>query len=735
MQTIRLSRRAFLRAGGSAGAVLVLGLRAATADALTGGPAFSPDVFVSIDTAGLVRITVSKGEMGQGVRTALPRILADELDADLARVDVAQAPGDPRYGDQNTDGSRSIRMLWSPLRRAGAVAREMLVRAAAETWGMPVAECRAREHGVEHPLSGRRLDYAQLVVRAARLPVPAEPALKDPAAFRYIGVSAPLRDARAIVTGGATYGFDVRIPGMKYACVARAPVFDARIRAVDDAAARAVRGVIGTYRIPFSAHPRGFRPEEGIAVLAESSWSAMRGRDALAIEWNEGANAAYQSAGFRAELLASVREPGKLRLQRGDIDAALAAEGERVEADYETAMLAHAPMEPPVAVAWVHDGVCEIWAPVQDPQDVRRRVAEWLGMKPERVSVHVTFLGGAFGRKSQVDFVFEAVEVSTRAGVAVKLFWTREDDIRNCYFHAESAHRMEARLGADGMPAAWRLRTAYPSIDWMEVKGLDHPMPWETGMGLTNMPFAVPALSVEACRARVPIRIGWLRSVCNLWHAFALNGFIDEMATAAGKDPVAYRLAMLGEDRVFAAPNEDADPLVNFNGTTVDTARYRGVIEFLAERTGWGLPAKPGIFRGFAAHNSFYSYAATVVEVEYDGNRPPRVVRIDTAIDCGRVVNPEGVRKQIEGAAIFALGVALFSEITVRDGRAQQANFGDYRVLRLADCPRMIEAHIVPSGADPGGAGEPPTSTVAPALAAALFAATGTRHRRMPMQV
>ena len=733
MNTRKFSRRTLVRAGGSAGALFVLGLRAGTVTAETSLPIFTPDVFVSIDATGLVRITVSRGEMGQGVRTALPRILADELEADLGRVEVLQALADPRYGDQNTDGSRSVRMLWSPLRHAGAVAREMLVRAAADLWGLPAGECRAREHAVEHLATGRRLDYAQLAARAARLPVPAAPMLKHPDDFRYIGVSAPLRDARAIVTGDATYGYDVRIPGMKYACVARAPVFDARISTVDDAATRAVPGVIGTFRIPFSAHPRSFRPEEGIAVLADDSWSALRGREALSIAWNEGSNASYETAAFRAELRESVRQPGKLRLQRGDITAGLDAEGVRVEAEYETAMLAHAPMEPPVAVAWVHDGICEIWAPVQDPQDVRRRIAEWLGFAPERVKVAVTLLGGAFGRKSQFDFVFEAVEVSRRSGVPVKLFWTREDDIRNCYFHAESVHRMEARLDADGLPRALRIRTAYPSIDWMDVKGLDHPMPWETGMGLTNMPFDVPALAVEACRARVPIRIGWLRSVCNLWHAFALNGFIDEMAAAAGSDPVEYRLRMLGKDRVFPAPNEESNALSNFNGVTVDTGRYRRVIEHLAARTGWGARLPSGRFRGFAAHNSFYSYVATVVEVEQHGSNPPRVSRIDTAIDCGRVVNPEGVRKQVEGAAIFGLGAALFGEITARDGRAMQSNFGDYRIPRLIDCPPFIETHIVQSDAEPGGAGEPPTPTIAPALAAALFAATGTRHRKMPL--
>ena len=734
MNPCKLSRRAFVRAGGSAGALLVFGLRVGPGEAAAPATVLAPNLFVSMDARGAVFITVSRGEMGQGVRTALPRILADELEADLERVDIVQALADPRYGDQNTDSSRSVRMLWGPLRQAGAAAREMLVHAAADYWKLPVAQCRARHHAVEHPPSGRRIDYAQLVARAARLPVPENPPLKDPAEFRYIGVSAPMRDAPDIVTGVATYGYDVRLPGMKYACVARAPVFDARIRSVDDTAARAVPGVERTLRVPFSAHPRGFRPEEGVAVLADSSWSAMRGRDALEIDWSPGRNASYETAAFREELRQSVRQPGKLRLQRGNVEAALAGAGTLIESEYETAMLAHAPMEPPVAVAWVHDGGCEIWAPVQNPQDVRLRVAEWLDVPPARITVNVTLLGGAFGRKSQADFVFEAVEVSRQSGLPVKLFWTREEDIHNCYFHAESLHRMEARIGPDGLPVAWRIRTAYPTMDWTGAHDAEYPAPWETGMGLTNMPFAVDNLLVEACRARVPIRIGWLRSVCNLWHAFALNGFIDEMAAAAKADPVAYRLRLLGEDRVFAAPNEEPDALANFSGMTVDVGRYRRVIEHLAARIGWGNPLPKGRFRGFAAHNSFYSYVATVVEVEYSGEGDPRVVRIDTAIDCGRVVNPEGVRKQIEGAAIFGLSAALFGEITARDGRVEQSNFGDYRILRITEAPPVIEAHIMQGDDDPGGVGEPPTPTIAPALAAAIFAATGARRRKMPLR-
>lgn len=734
-EVLKLGRRALLRAGGSTAAVLVLGVRPLTTRAADAQESlFRPHVFVAIDADGRVTITVSRSEMGQGVRTSLPRIVADELEASLERVLLLQGDGDPRYGDQNTDGSKSVRLMFDALRRAGASARELLVRAASMRWDVPAETCRAWQHGVEHPASGRRLDYAQLVHAAARLPVPESPTLKDPSSYIYIGHAARGVDLEAIVSGKSVYGYDVRLPGMAYACVARAPRFDARIRSVDDAAARATAGVRGIFRIPFSAHPREFRPEEGVAVLADSSWAAMRGRDALTIDWTPGPHARYETGSYRASLRESVRLPGKPRLSRGEVDATLAGEGRRVEAEYETSMLAHAPMEPPVAVARVGEGRCEVWAPVQDPGDTRRLVAEWLDVPSSAVTIHVTFLGGAFGRKSQIDFVLEAVEVARQARVPVKLFWTREDDIRHCYYHAESVQRMEATLGDDGLPRAWRIRAAYPSIDWMWEKELEHPQPWEIGMGLSNLPFDVPNIRVEACKAPIPIRIGWLRSVCNVWQAFALNTFVDEMAAAAAVDPVDYRLRLLGPARRFAAPNESPDPAENFNGTEIDTARYRRVIEELARRTDWGAELPEGHYRGFAAHNSFYSYAATVVEVARAVDGSLRVVRVDTAVDCGRVVNPAGVRAQVEGATIFGLGIALHGELTARDGRVQQSNFGDYRVLRITDAPAVIEAHILPGEAPPSGIGEPPTPTVAPALAAALFAATGRRLRKLPLQ-
>lgn len=735
----KVTRRELLQATGAAGGVLALGLvvpgcqqRPSSGGAVQSG--FEPNVFVAFDASGDVTITVSRSEMGQGVRTSLPRIIADELEADLARVTLEQAIGDPVYGDQNTDGSKTVRMMFTPLREAGAAARNMLEQAAANAWGVPVAEVAARDHGVDHSASGRRLEYAELLAAAAELDLPAKPRLKEPSQFRYIGNSAHGIDNEAIVTGRAVYGYDYTLPRLKYACVARAPVFDARIRSYDTEVAKAVPGVSHFCHIPHSAHTPEFVPQEGIAVVADSSWAAIRGREALKVDWDLGRNADYETGSYRQELHASVRNSGTVHRAAGDTAAALDGDGKLLEATWETAMLAQAPMEPPVATAWVHEnGDCEIWGSIQDVQDTQRLVGLWLGIDPSRVKVQATLLGGGFGRKSQTDFVFEAVEASRQSGAPVKLLWTREDDIRHCYYHSEAVQLMRARLGSDGLPKAWLMRAAYPTIDWMFVDGQEEPMPWELGMGWTNMPFDVPNFSIEGCRARVPIRIGWLRSVCNVWHAFSINGFVDEMAEAAGEDPVAYRLRLLGEDRVFDAPNEPQDPMESFNGMTVDTGRYRRVLEFIADRTDWGKTLPDGHYRGIAVHNSFYSYTASVVEIALQTDGSFRVVSVDTAVDCGRVVNPDGVTAQVEGATIYGLSIALYGELTASEGRVRQSNFSDYRIMRMHEIPGAIRAHLVESDLPPSGIGEPPTPVIAPALASALHAASGRRYRRLPL--
>jgi isoquinoline 1-oxidoreductase beta subunit len=740
MRVRKVTRRDILKAGGAAGGALVLGIGPAgcaddsAPDEAPAGP-FVPNVFVAVNTDGTVQITVSRSEMGQGVRTSLPRIVADELEADLDRVTLVQATGNPVYGDQNTDGSKSVRMMFMPLRKAGAAARQMLEQAAADQWGSPRAEVRASNHGVVHQPTGRRLEYHQLVSGAAALEVPTSPRLKEPDEFRYIGKSAKGVDLEAIVTGQAVYGYDAVLPGMKYACVARAPVMDARIRDVDSSRAAAVNGVDQFCRIPFSPHPRVFRPEEGIAVVANSSWAAIRGRDALVIDWDLGENATLNTADYHALLRDNLQQEGTVYVGRGDIDAGLEGDGELLESWYETPLLAQAPMEPPVTTAWVREnGDCEIWGSVQDSQDVRGQVAEWLGIDPSRVTVNVTMLGGGFGRKSQFDFVLEAVEVSRQLGAPVKLLWTREDDIRHCYYHSDTVQLMRARLGDDGLPEGWLMRASYPSVQWMWNLGQDEPVDWEIGMGWTNMPFDVPNVSIESCKAPVQIRIGWLRSVCNVWHAFSINSFVDEMAEAAGEDPLAYRLRLVGDDRVFDAPNEppEGEDGESFNGLLVDTGRYRRVLEMIADRTDWGKELPEGHYRGIAVHNSFYSYAATVVEIALDDEGGFRVVSVDTAVDCGRIVNPDGVVAQVEGATIYGLTIALYGDLTVEGGRVQQSNFGDYRIMRIHETPDAIRAHLTDSDEAPSGIGEPPTPTVAPALAGALYAATGQRFRKMP---
>ncbi|MEJ8568000.1 xanthine dehydrogenase family protein molybdopterin-binding subunit [Elongatibacter sediminis] len=738
MTVEKITRRSLLKSAGATGGLLVLGVYVpvlqAAVEADDAAPVFVPNVFVAFQPDGQVIITVSRSEMGQGVRTSLPRIVADELEADLEKITLQQAVGHPRYGDQNTDGSKSVRLMFDPLRRAGAAARMMFEQAAADYWNVPVVEVQADRHEVRHKRSEQRRSYAELLPDAARLPVPTDLRLKHPSQFRYIGQPASGVDLPDIVTGRAKYGYDVRIPGMKYACVARAPVFDARVVDYTPDEAIAVPGVSAFYRIPYSPHTREFRPEEGIAVVADNSWSAIRGRDALQVDWDLGQHADHATDAYREALRDSVQKPGTPHLRRGDIELGLEGSGPLIDATYETAMLAHAPMEPPVATAWVReDGSCEIWAPVQDAGDTRRLVAEWLDVEPDQVTVNVTLLGGGFGRKSQFDFVLEAVEVSRQAGAPVKLLWTREDDIRNDYFHAESVQRMTARLGPDGVPNGWRMRAAYPSIDWMWEPGLDEPMPWELGMGWTNMPFDVPVVSVEGCKAPIPIRIGWLRSVCNVWHAFSINSFVDELAFVAGRDPVEYRLRLLNHDREFPAPNEPRDPLESFNGLTVDTGRYRNVLEQVAVRAGWGKPLPINRFRGIAAHNSFYSYAASVVEIEIQPDASFRIVRVDTAVDCGRIVNPEGVIQQIEGATIFGLSLALYGELTASGGRVEQSNFHDYRLMRIDEAPPVIKAWLVNSDHPPSGIGEPPTPTIAPALAGAMHAATGYRFRKLPL--
>lgn len=755
----RLSRRAFLQ--GSLG-VLTLAVtargwvttavaaepaaKAYGADSMPGGTVDDPLVFVSIAADGAVTIVAHRAEMGTGVRTSLPMVVADEMEARWERVKVVQAPGDEaRYGNQNVDGSRSMRHFLMPMRRVGAAARQMLEAAAAARWAVPVAEVKAEQHEVLHASTGRRLSYGDLAADAAKQPVPAGDTLKlkDRSEFRYIGKDqVRLVDLEAIGKGQATYGMDMRLPGMVYAVVARPPVVGGRLRRFDSAKALAVPGVLKVVEIPPMQGAPAFQPLGGVAVVARNTWAARQGRDALEIEWDDGPNGSYDSAAYRQTLQAAARAPGKTMRNQGDAANAWAKapEAERVAAEYYVPHLAHASMEPPVATVQIKGDSAEVWTSVQNPAAAKNAVATRLKLEPANVKVNVLLLGGGFGRKSKPDFVDEAAIVARAMpdGTPVKLVWTREDDIHHDYLHTVSVERLEAVMDAQGQVQSWLHRSAAPTIASLFAQGAKGQQMFESAMSAINMPYRIPNVRVETAEVDAHARIGWFRSVANIPHAFAAQCFIDELAHRAGKDPQAFALDLIGPARQID-PGTMADTW-NYTESPerypYDTGRLRGVIEAACKGAGWGRTLPKGHGLGLAFCYSFMSYTATVVEVAVDDKGEVRVVAVDMAMDCGPQINPERIRAQMEGGAIMGLGLALTSEITFEKGRVKQSNFHDYEVLRHNASPRVIRTHLVNDdhALPPGGVGEPPVPPVAPALCNAIFAATGKRVRSLPVR-
>jgi len=730
-----VTRRDFLKTGG----VFVIGVSLygcsresapVPVEPQAAGP-WSPDVYVSFDADGTARIIAHRSEMGQGIRTSLPAVLADEMEADWSRVVVEQATGDPKYGDQNTDGSHSVRDFMQRMREAGATVRRMFEQTAAQQWGVDVAECRAELHTVVHGPSGRVLDYRDLVLGAAALPVPGleEVAFKSRDQFRYIGKELPIVDMHDMTHGAARYGADTRLPGMKFAAVARPPVVFGKVIRYDASAALALEGVEQVLEIPAAEPPALYKALGGVAVIASNSWAALAGRDLLSIEWDDGPNADYDSAPYRDALLETVRQPGTVARNEGDADAALAAAARIVEAEYYAPHLAHAPMEPPAAAASVTADSCEIWAPSQDPQSLIPMAQAVTGLAPEQIRVNVTLLGGAFGRKSKGDFAIEAVILSKQVGAPVLVQWSREDDIRHDFYHSVSAQRLEAGLDQDGTVTAWRHRVCYPSIMSTFDPSVREAASLELGLGAQNLPYAIPNLRLETGPADAKVRIGWLRSVCNIFQSFAVNSFSDEIARARGVDPMENLLELLGPDRVI---DEAALGLEVTAGYPFQTERLGNVIRLVAAEAGWGreLPAGHGL--GIAAQYSFLSYIAAVVEVAVQEDGSWSVPRVDLAIDCGTYVNADRVRAQQEGAVVFGLSLAREGQITASRGRIEQGNFNDYRVLRIGQTPET-HIYLLPSEAPPAGVGEPGVPPIAPALANAVFAATGRRFRELPL--
>jgi isoquinoline 1-oxidoreductase beta subunit len=698
---LQVTRREFLQAASAAGAGLVIAFTLPACARAPAGPPLEPNGWLRIGTDESILVLVDRSEMGQGVTTSLPMLLAEELEADWSKVRIEFAPADPAYnnalfGMQGTGGSTSVRAAWTPLRQAGAAAREVLIAAAAQTWGVPPTECRAENGAVVHT-GGRRLTYGRLVATAATLPVPADPPLKEPADWKIVGTRVPRLDTPPKVDGSAQFGIDVTMPGMLVAVVARCPVFGGKVGSFDAARAQAVPGVRRV--VPISS---------GIAVVADGYWPALTGRAALEVVWDEGPNAGVSSAGISRLLADRAERPGARARHDGNPDAALSG-GRRVDAVYQTPFLAHATMEPMNCTAHVRADGVDIWAPTQFQTGAHQMGAAIGGVAPEQVKVHTTYLGGGFGRRFELDFIQEALEASKAVGAPVKVVWSREDDIQHEYYRPASYHRMRAGLDARGQPVVWTHRVVAPSIMARVFPNtVQNGLDGEAVEGAVEMPYAVPNVHVDYVLTDTGVPVGFWRSVNHSFNAFAVESFIDELAHAAGQDPYEYRRMLLA-----AAP------------------RYLRVLELAATRAGWGSTLPAGVFRGIAVHKAFESYVAQVAEVSVAADGTVRVHRVVCAVDCGPVVNPDTVEAQMQSGIVYGLTAALYGEIGIERGRVTQGNFHDYQMLLMADMP-LIEVHIVPSTDPQGGVGEPGTPPIAPAVGNAIFAATGKRIRTLP---
>jgi isoquinoline 1-oxidoreductase beta subunit len=697
MTTTRMGRRTFLQITAGAGLWLAASpVRVAAAEpgpAVAGG--FQPSAWLNVDPQGAVTVWLGRSEMGQGTFTGMAVLVAEELEADWKAVRVVQADANPRYGSMSTGGSRSVRQSWEPLRKAGAAAREMLISAAAAGWGVDPASCRAEKGAVLHPASGRRAGFGDLVAAAAKLPVPENPALKDPKEFTLIGKPVPRLDTPAKTRGAAVFGIDVRVPGMLHAALARPPVLGGKVARFDAAKAMAVPGVRKVVEVP-----------SGVAVVADSTWAALRGRDALSATFDDGPNGALDSAAIARLVAEASPEPTPARSD-GDLESALAGATRKLQATYTLPFLAHATMEPMNCTARVDADGAELWVPTQAPLWARADVAKALGLPDDKVTVHTTFLGGGFGRRSYPDFPVEAALVAKAAGAAVQVTWSREDDFLGDYYRPCGRNELRAGLDAKGSLVAWHHLVRSPSISRQNFGGRPgHPDILEGAIGF---PYRAGAVRIEAAIPKVGVRLGWWRSVYASQNAFPEECFLDEVAHAAGKDPLAFRQGLLPADHPLQA-----------------------VLALAGEKSGWGKKLPKGVARGIACHSSFGSHVAEVAEVSVKKGAI-RVLRVVAAVSCGTALNPDSVAHQIEGSVVYGLSAALRGEITFARGATQQANFPDQDPLHMSEMPR-VETHIVPSTAAPGGMGEPGLPPLAPAVANALFALTGKRQRSLPLK-
>ena len=623
------------------------------------------------------------------------------------------------------------------LRLSGATARLMLIRAAAQQWEVSASECKTDVHVVVHSLSGRRLGYGDLATAASKLAVPKkdEVQLKSKSAWRYIGKGMTSYDLTELVTGKAVYGMDAHIDGMLYASIEHPPVLGGKIKSVDNTDALKVGGVSQTIVIDPFKPPPAFQPLGGVAVLANSTWAAFQGRKKLKIEWDNGPNETYDSDQYKKELQETARKPAKLIRGQGDVDKAFASTESTFEAEYYVPLLAHAPMEPMVALAEFKDGKVHAWAPTQNPQAVQAIISSELGIRKEDVICHVTLLGGGFGRKSKPDYVAEAAVLSHKVGRPVKVVWTREDDIKFDYYNAVAAMYMKAALDSNGKPTAWLQRSVFPPITSIFDVNAVYGDPPHLAQGWTDMPYDIPNLRIENGPAKAHVRIGWLRSVANIYHGFAVQTFTDELAHRAKRDPADYLLDLIGQPRTLNFTGVDYPNYgASYDTYPWETGRLRRVTEMVVEKSGWGKrKLGKGAGLGIAAHRSFLTYVATVVEVEVNDDGDIRIPRVDAVVDAGLVVNPEVTKAQFEGAAVFGTSVARSGEITAKNGVIEQSNFDTYPVARINEAPYQTNVYLVESDAPPAGVGEPGVPPFIPALCNAIYAATGKRIRELPL--
>ena len=716
-QVSAISRRQFLKASGLGAGGLIIGVSLpASLLASTDKASFEPNAFVYIAENGATTIHCGRCEMGQGISTALPAAVADELEADWAQVTVLQGDANKKFGPQATGGSNSINQMLEPMRKAGAAGREMLVAAAAQSWSLPVDKCYAKSHSVYNRVDDRSLSYGELAAAAGKLEVPENPTLKTKDQFKYIGKPLQRHDQADMVVGARVFGADKKVPGVKYAAIKHVPVLGGSVKSVDKSKALAMPGVIDVVVIP--RFEIAYGSVGGVAVVADNTWVAEQALAELKIEFEAGDNASYNTAEYKQQLVSNVEAPAKVEFEKGSLDEAFDKAVVRHKGTYVGGHLSHSPMEPMASLVWVQEDKCEIWASTQDPAGIQKTIGEYLGRKPEDIVVHVMASGGAFGRKFKCDYVQEAAACSKATGVPVQMTWSREEDTRTGYYHSCSAQYIEASVDAEGQVTGWLHRAAFPAIGSTFNPAVVQPTAGDLD-AVSKHPYGIDNMRVESGMAKAHTRIGWYRAVYAIFYGFAINVFTDELAHKSGVDTVKFM-------RDIYANNKDPEQ-------QEQAKRCIGVLEKAAEMSGWGkkLPANHGL--GIAVHHSFHSYVAMAVHVEVDGNKI-KVHRVDCAVDCGLVLNPDIATAQMEGAVIMGTGLALNTEISFKNGAVVNSNFHDYPVMRISEAPKEINVSFINQDVSPTGLGEPGVPTLAPALVNAIFAASGKRYRSLPIK-